>query len=134
MKISHLIMVAGLFVLGVSTPVASNETKPIDAWIRPVKEGWAVKPLLNVGDHVGKTGYRMVGVPDGLGALDNGDGTLSVFMNHELASDMGKLRRHSGRGAFVSRWVLDIDTLKMLDGGDQIRKVELWLPEEHRHI
>ena len=134
MKISHLIMVAGLFVLGVSTPAASNETKSVDAWIKPVKEGWAVKPLLNVGDRAGKAGYRMVGVPDGLGALDNGDGTLSVFMNHELAFDMGKLRRHSGRGAFVSRWVLDIDTLKVLDGGDLIRKVELWLPEEHRHI
>ena len=33
----------------------------------------------------------MVGVPDGLGLLANRDATLSVFMNHELAAEMGKL-------------------------------------------
>ena len=26
----------------------------------------------------------MVGIPDGLGAYDNGDGTMTVLMNHEL--------------------------------------------------
>lgn len=134
MRISHSIIAASFFILGASSSVASSETKPINAWIKPVKEGWAVNPLLNVGDRVGKAGYRMVGVPDGLGVMDNGDGTLSVFMNHELASNMGKLRLHSGRGAFVSRWVLDIATLKVLDGEDLIRKVALWLPEEHQHV
>lgn len=134
MKILNSTTLIFLYLLGVSTTCAAGENKSIYAWIKPVKEDWKVTPLLNVGDRVGKTGYRMVGVPDGLGAMDNGDGTLSVFMNHELASDMGKLRAHAGRGAFVSRWTLDIATLKVVDGSDLIRKVALWLPEEHKHI
>ena len=40
-------------------------------WLKPTAEGWAIKPLLNVGEGVGKNNYRMVGVPDGLVTLDN---------------------------------------------------------------
>ena len=29
-------------------------------------------------------GYRMVGIPDGLGAYDNGNGTFTLLMNHEI--------------------------------------------------
>ncbi len=65
--------------------------------------------------------------------MDNGDGTLSVFMNHELAADMGKSRAHAGRGAFVSHWTLDINTLKVVNGRDLISKVALWTPDEQRH-
>lgn len=36
--------------------------------------------ILSVGDSVG--GYRMVGIPDGLGAFDNGDNTFTLLMNH----------------------------------------------------
>ena len=132
MRINRSIIFLCLCLLGFSILSFADEKKS-PAWIKPVKEDWKVTPLLNVGDRVGKTGYRMVGVPDGLGAMDNGDGTLSIFMNHELASDMGKLRTHGGRGAFVSRWTLDIAALKVVDGSDLIRKVALWLPEEHKH-
>jgi hypothetical protein len=103
-------------------------------WLSPMASGWSVKPLLNVGDAVGSSGYRMVGVPDGLGAMDNGDGTLTILMNHELGKDQGKNRRHFGRGAFVSRWVLDIASLKVTHGEDQMRKVLLWLGDEKKHV
>ena len=52
------------------------------AYLTPTAPGVEVTPLLTTGDSVG--GYRMVGVPDGLGAYDNGDGTFTVLMNHEL--------------------------------------------------
>jgi hypothetical protein len=29
-------------------------------------------------------GYKMSGLADGLGAFDNGDGTFTVLMNHEI--------------------------------------------------
>ncbi len=134
MKIYRSIGFVSLCFFGLSTPVLADEGNSNQSWVKPVKPGWQVKPLLNVGDRVGERGYRMVGVPDGLGVMDNGNGTLAVFMNHELASDMGKLRSHGGRGAFVSDWTLDINTLKIVDGRDLIRKVALWLPEEYRHI
>ncbi len=51
--------------------------------------GIVTKSILTVGDSVntkpdGVSPYRMVGIPDGLGAYDNGDGTFTVLMNHEL--------------------------------------------------
>lgn len=134
MKICHSMIWFSLYLLGLSTTSIAEEVRPAKSWVKPLKAGWTVTPLLNVGDRVGQSGYRMVGVPDGLGVLANGDGTLSIFMNHELAADMGKLRAHSGRGAFVSCWTLDVDTLKVVHGDDLVRKVALWLPEKHAHV
>src|SRR5262245_27542398 len=56
---------------------------------------------------IGGGSYRMVGIPDGMGAFDNGDGTFTLLMNHELASTAGVIRDHGGQGAFVSKWVID---------------------------
>lgn len=94
------------------------------AWLEGRKDGWKVTPLLNVGENV--QGYRMVGIPDGLGAMLNADGTLSVFMNHELATDKGVVRRHGAKGAFVSHWVLDVESLKVVRGEDWIQRVMVW--------
>lgn len=95
-----------------------------DVWLQASQPDWKVVPLLNVGESV--QGYRLVGVPDGLGTTLDKDGRLSIFMNHELAADKGIKRRHGARGAFVSHWILDIDSLKVVSGEDWIRKVMLW--------
>jgi hypothetical protein len=88
-----------------------------------------VTSLLTVGDHVGD--YTMAGIPDGLGAFDNGDGTFTVLMNHEIgtASDgtpLGAVRAHGAAGAFVSEWVFDKTTLQILSGHDLIHDVWLY--------
>jgi len=83
--------------------------------------GIVTKSVLTTGDSVG--GYRMAGIPDGLGAYDNGDGTFTVLMNHELASNLGVVRAHGGKGAFVSKWTIDKETLAVLHGEDLIKKV-----------
>jgi hypothetical protein len=77
--------------------------------------------LLTVGDSVG--GYSMVGIPDGLGAYDNGDGTFTVLMNHELGATAGAVRAHGATGAFVSQWVIDKTTLEVMSGQDLIQRV-----------
>jgi hypothetical protein len=87
-------------------------------------------PILSVGDQVPVTGeparrYQMIGIPDGLGAENNGDGTISLFMNHELG--FGTVRNPDGtttraallsepfvggpqqRGAFISKYILSDD-------------------------
>lgn len=83
------------------------------------RPGWEGKvttvSILTVGDSVG--GYRMVGVPDGLGAFWNGDGTFSLLMDHELAGELGVVRAHGSTGAFVSRWMID-GGLNVLAGRD----------------
>jgi hypothetical protein len=68
----------------------------------------------------------MVGVPDGLGAFDNGDGTFTVLMNHELTNADGIVRAHGSKGAFVSKWVIDKDTLQVISGSDLIQRTYLW--------
>jgi len=62
----------------------------------------------------GVTPYRMVGIPDGLGAFSNGDGTFTVLMNHELGGTAGIARAHGSAGAFVSRWKIRASDLKVI--------------------
>jgi hypothetical protein len=87
--------------------------------------------LITVGDSVNdKPGsalpYRMVGIPDGMGAYDNGDGTFTVLMNHELGATSGVARRHGFTGAFVSQWIVRKSDLAVLHGGDLIKQAMEW--------
>lgn len=83
-----------------------------------------VTSILTVGDAV--NGYRLVGIPDGLGAFDNGDGTFTLLMNHELSSSQGITRTHGAKGAFISKWIIRKSDLKVLHGEDLIQNVALW--------
>ena len=80
--------------------------------------------LLSVGDAV--NGYRMVGIPDGLGAFDNGDDTFTLLMNHELGSTGGVTRAHGQRGAFVSKWLINKETLAVVSGSDLMQRIRMW--------
>src|SRR5215470_13301597 len=77
------------------------------AYVIPTHSGVTTRSIMSVGDSVnlkpdGFTPYRMVGIPDGLGAYDNGDGTFTLVMNHELpvniagttATPVGGIRAH----------------------------------------
>jgi hypothetical protein len=82
--------------------------------------------LLTTGDSV--NGYKMAGIPDGLGAFDNGDGTFTVLMNQEIGTTsagvpLGAVRDHGAAGAFVSEWVFDKTTLEVKSGHDLIQNV-----------
>jgi hypothetical protein len=82
--------------------------------------------LLTTGDSV--NGYKMAGIPDGLGAFDNGDGTFTVLMNQEIGTTslgvpLGAVRDHGAAGAFVSEWVFDKATLEVKSGHDLIQNV-----------
>ncbi len=80
--------------------------------------------ILSVNDVVGS--YRMVGIPDGLGAYDNNNGTFTLLMNHELGSTSGIVRAHGSTGAFISKWVIDKSNLAVLSGNDLIQTVYTW--------
>ncbi|GJD93612.1 alkaline phosphatase PhoX [Methylobacterium iners] len=72
---------------------------------------------------VNGTPYRMVGIPDGLGAFDNGDGTFTVLMNHEIGATAGTVRAHGSTGAFVSRLVIDSSTYQVRSASDLAQTV-----------
>jgi hypothetical protein len=93
-------------------------------YLTPVKPGVKFTSLLTVSDVIG--GYKMCGLADGLGAFDNGDGTFTVLMNHEIGNTAGVVRAHGSKGAFVSKWILSKSNLSVISGSDLIKTVKLW--------
>jgi hypothetical protein len=108
---------------------SSGPSSSQDPYLVRSEPGVVVKSILTTGDTVPKAGggtYRMVGIPDGLGAFDNGDGTFTLLANHELEPNTGVARAHGGTGAFVSKWVIRKDDLSVVSGQDLIQQVNLW--------
>jgi len=63
-------------------------------------------------------GYVFDGTPDGIGAYDNGDGTLTVLVNHEFGNTAGSVRDHGSVGSYVSKLIVDKATLQVKTGSD----------------
>lgn len=113
------------------TGVSSSDSP----YIVPVAPGVITWSIATVGDDFG--GYRLVGIPDGTGAFNNGDGTFTWLVNHELRNSQGVPRAHStdSGGAFVSKWVINGFTgdsssiLAVQNGEDLIQQIVLWNPE-----
>jgi len=99
---------ATLSAQNVITGPSSSQTP----YLTPTAPGWSATALLTVGDSVG--GYQMAGIPDGLGAFSNGNGTMTVLANHEIGTIqgtttlLGTARAHGAAGGFVSKWVINI--------------------------
>ena len=110
----------------------STTTEP---YLLPSITGARTVSILTVGDSV--QGYRMVGIPDGLGALRSGHREFTVLMNHELPAGLGIPRAHGSNGAFVSRWTIDTETLRVLGGRDLTpspSKVFQWDPAAGKYV
>ena len=123
-------IIASLLVPAVTLAAVGPSTSATP-YLVPADNSVEFTSVLSVGDAVrkqnkGNESYRMSGIPDGLGAFDTGDGTITVVMDHELGASAGVLRAHGAKGAFVSRWQVRKSDLKVLSGADQIRNVKLW--------
>ena len=117
--------IARLFLVAAATTVSLSAQSVIQGpsssqtpYLTPTAQGWSATSLLTVGDAIG--GYKMVGIPDGLGAFSNGDGTMTVVANHELGNTVGTTRSHGAIGAFVSKWVINTSTWQVISGGDLV--------------
>jgi len=110
---------------------AMNSSK--DPYLTPFIPGVKFTSILTAGDAVGN-GYKMVGTPDGLGAFDNGNGTFTLVMNHELGNTSGIARAHGSTGAFVSKWIINKSDLTVTSGSDLIQNVKLWNPATSTYI
>jgi hypothetical protein len=92
---------------------SKGPTSSEQPYVVPIAAKAFTMSILTVGDSA--NGYRMIGKPDGLGAYDNGDGTFTLLMNHEI-----------GDGAFVSKWTIRKNDLTVLRGENLIRDIVLW--------
>ena len=141
--LSKFMLGTGTFLLA-STAVAQVTQSPTSSatpYVRPVAGGAVlnVVSFLTVGDSVnfgadGVTSYRMAGIPDGMGAYDNGDGTMTLFVNHEhttTANGINHAHQPAGTvgGAFASRWIVKTtpgtDFLRVTNGQDLMTSISM---------
>ncbi len=125
--------------LSITVGLASAQTigpsTTVDPYLLPSLDGVKTTSVLTVGDLPASNGYRMVGIPDGLGAFKTGQ-TFSLLMNHELSASAGIVRDHGSTGAFVSRWSISSNTLEVLQGRDHTPSptdVYLWDPVSQQY-
>ena len=89
----------------------------------------SIQAIITTGDATSKTSggtYLFGGIPDGLGLFDNGDGTVTVLVNHEIANTLGAVRDHGAKGTYVSQLVIDKTTLEVISGQDAIQTLKVW--------
>jgi len=129
----------GLLAVAMAHTASAQITGPSTAsspYVLPTLPGYETISLLTVDnvtvadDTVTKVGggtYSMAGLPDGTGAFDNGDGTFTILVNHELGSGTtGALHAHGSKGAFVSRYVINKNTLAIVSGEDAMKEIYRW--------
>lgn len=104
----------------IQTGVSSSQ----NPYVLPSVPNSTMISVLTASDAVG--GYKMCGIPDGMGIFDNGNGTFTLLMNHEMGSTAGIARAHGQSGAFISKWVINKNTLAVVSGTDLIQNVNLW--------
>lgn len=104
-----------------------------DPYLTPYISGVNFTSIITAGD-VAPNGYKMVGIPDGAGAFDNGNGTFTMLVNHELGNTLGVTRAHGTTGAFVSKWIINKSDLSVVSGSDLIKRVYLWNPVTSSYI
>ena len=124
LAVAGVAAVAAWAVSGASSGVSSSQSP----YLVPTADGVEIQSIFTVGDPVGGTvgGYRMVGIPDGLGAFKDKGDTFTLLMNHEIPAGQGVARVHGANGAFVSRWSIKRNDLSVVDGSDLIHQIATW--------
>jgi uncharacterized protein DUF839 len=110
--------IAAVIITAATLAASVTAATAIKPYVVSIGGDYTIRPLFSVDDKVPLLGgtpgqqYRMVGIPDGLGAHPNGDGTSTLFMNHELNSSTLSepvVGGPANRGTYVSQWILDAD-------------------------
>ncbi len=112
------------FLIFSFSSLAKDQTQ--NRLIETKSSDWKIHILMSVGDQSIKNHFRFVGIPDGLGVNKENNSQITIYINHEIANDKGIARSHGGKGAFVSKWTLDLNSLKITSGEDLIKNVMTW--------
>ena len=122
----------------------SNETGPSTEqtpYITPTAPGVHLVPLLSAGDtapdatHPDGSAWRFVGIPDGIGAFDNNDGTITILINHELNADAGGEHDSGSKsGSFVDRITINKQTLEVVDGRELATRIYFYDPVTKSYV
>jgi hypothetical protein len=123
-NLTNLLFSLGLCGSSFAQTLLTGPSTTSTPYIWPLIPGSTVTSIMNAGEAVGS--YTMSGLGDGLGAFDNGGGTFTLLMNHEMGNTAGATHAHGQTGAFVSKWVINKSNLQIVSGADLIQNVKLW--------
>ena len=101
------------------------------------ENGFKVIPLMTIGETLTNTkgvlnnttagNYTPVGILDGIGAFSLDSDTVRIFVNHELANDIGTIYSMENglqlRGARISYFDINKNSLQIEDGGIAYRRI-----------
>ena len=127
-------------VAATAQSVITGPSSSATPYVRP-HNGYPVDvvSIITVGDFVnykpdGVSPYYFCGIPDGMGAYKNNDGTMTVLVTHEYATTNGggvpRAHHPAGfsNGAFTSQWKINTtpgaDFLKVVRGEDMMNSVQ----------
>lgn len=136
--ISTPLLLAGPALLGPKRAYGQNvgPSTTVDPYLLPSMPGVETISILTVGDAIG--GYRLVGIPDGLGAFRTREDQFMLLANHEISARRpGIVRAHGSNGAFVSRWTISRRTLEVVRGQDHTTSpndVFLWDSSQRQYV
>lgn len=124
----------GATAVAVSTGLAASlslsgvaAAHPAPEYVQSTTPGVSIVMLAAAGDKFGN--FTLPGVPDGLGAYRNPDGTLTVLQNHELSltSTAKDIKRAwGGTGSVVSKLTVDTTSGQVTKGEELIKKINFW--------
>ena len=97
------------------------------AYLVPNQPNVRFAAIITSGDTApGGAASGFVGVPDGIGAYDNGNGTATVLVNHEIGNTLGVQRAHGSIGSFVSKVIVNTSTLAVTSLTDLATQLSVW--------
>ena len=136
--IARSVIGAGALTLGAGQAsaqyIGTNTT--VGPYVLPSTADVKTVSIMTVKDLPAGNGYKMVGIPDGLGAyrnltiekkrrsresekrLSDAAHQFTLLVNHELGNTVGVTRDHGSKGSFVSEWNIDRRTLEVITGQD----------------
>jgi hypothetical protein len=124
-NLTQLMIGLGMIGTAMAQTITTGPNSSESPYVHPSAAGYSITSLLTTGDVIGN--YTMVGLPDGLGAFDNNDGTFTLLMNHEFGSgSTGAVHAYGTAGSFVSKWIINKTTLSVVSGADLTQNVHLW--------
>lgn len=133
MRIANVAALALVASAGLSSSAFAQvrgASTSVNPYVLPVAPGVTTVSILTVGESVNNnpsgSPYRLVGIPDGMGAFNLNANNFSLLVAHEIGSTSGITRAHGGTGAFVSQWTINrstsgIDAFRVTNGQDAVQ-------------
>ena len=122
-KIITTLVMAGAFSVQAQV-LQTGPSTSVTPYMWPAVNGASVISILSSGESV--NGYSLCAPGDGMGYLDNGSSTFTVYHNVEISYPNGSVRAHGQPGAFIQEWVIQKSNLQVISGSDLIQNVNLW--------